>query len=232
MIKALSIKFSGPFFLIVALFAALSLPARLAAKEGADSFAKFCLVVEEPVSAGSSELKTSAFEKSSKPGPGRKLAFYAESNVDSHVLVAAFNDKDHKLTNHWPPQIVELKALQEYHLPLLPASWNWDQASDASEVQVIFMGAANAESGKLKTLVEAMQNAGSSSQLLNLQTKKLREMINLWMGANDRTAFYAGVVPNAWGAVMRGGDFHWREKAKKVALHDDVRGFLIYRYGG
>src|SRR3990167_4948605 len=144
-IKTVNIKFSGPFFLIVAFFAAVSLPARLSAEPGANSFAKFCLVVEEPVAAGNPELKTSAFEKSSKPGPGKKLAFYAESNVDSHLLVVAFNDKDHKLANGWPPQIVELKALQEYHLPLLPASSNWDQAGDTFEVQVIFMDAANAE---------------------------------------------------------------------------------------
>src|SRR3989338_3685535 len=100
------------FFLALTAFAGVFLPV-LAAQPAGETFAQFCLVVEESAAPGSSPIQTFAFEKNSTQGPGKRLAFYVMSKVDASVLVVAFNDKDRKLTNGWEPELVELKAWKE-----------------------------------------------------------------------------------------------------------------------
>ena len=77
-----------------------------------------------------------------------------------------------------------------------------------------------------------MQNPSADSKLLDRQTKKLREIIQRWIKAEDHSMFHAGAVPSAWGGTLRGSRFPWPQMAHRVEMDDNGRAFLIYRYGG
>ena len=67
------------------------------------------------------------------------------------------------------------------------------------------------------------------TKLLHLQTQKLREEIQGWLGSENPAAFHAGAIPSAWGGVLRGDKFPWRQMAQKVVFGKNGQGILIYR---
>ena len=101
--------------------------------------ARSCLVVEEASGSAPDRVQTRVFHEAERPGPGKRLALYADASVEGYVLLAAFNEKDRKLANDFRPQFVKMEAGREYHLPLEPTTWDWAEETEAFEVYVVFL---------------------------------------------------------------------------------------------
>ncbi len=259
------------FLLPIIFQAALFLPRTSAEEPSLEAYGRACLAVEETSLEGQGPaVHTVAFDKNSKPGPGKRLVLYTDANTDEFALVVAFNDKNpglaqadgqglpdraagggpyklaqadgqglpdraagggsYKLANNWLPQLVELKAWEELSLPAPPITWSWHEGSEPFEIYVIFFKKTFPEISELAILVTAMQNSGAGTKLLDLQTRKLRDRINRWMGGQNPNDFHAGVVPSAWGGTLRGNRFPWRKQAQKAILSNRGHALLIYRY--
>lgn len=175
-------------------------------------------------------MTTAAFDESSKPGPGKRLALYVDSSVDAFVLVAAFDDKDRRLTNDWPPQLVALKAWEERHLPLAPVVWEWTNPTGPFEVDVAFLERTAEGLDSVQNVIAAMQDPKTDPVLRDRQAKKLREEIIAWAAGQEDAAFHGGVTSSAWGGTLRGEPFPWPKMARKAVVGASGRGVLIYRH--
>ena len=227
-IKHLPLLFSLCAFFQVSVFPAPG----FALEETAESYGRACLAVEEFSLKTNEKITESAFStQTSQPGPGKRLALYTEANVDALLFAVAFNDRDRKLANNWKPQLVEMNAWEERHLPAPPVTWDWKEGSEPFEIYVVFLKKTSEGSEELKTLVQALQNPAADPKLLNLQTQRLREMIQGWTANQDLTQFHAGAAPTAWGGTLRGAGFPWRQMAEKAVFGTNGRSFLIYRSG-
>ena len=199
---------------------------------GADEASgRTCLVVEEFSADDPPVVTTTAFDDRSKPGPGKRLAVYVDASVDSFVLVAAFNDKDRRLTNGWPPQLVELKAWEERHLPLAPAIWEWTSPTEPFEVDVAFLERTATDIESIQNVIAAMQDPKTDPVLRDRQAKKLREEIITWTAGQEDAVFHGGVASSAWGGTLRGEPFPWPKMARKAVFGAKGRGVLIFRHG-
>ena len=196
-----------------------------------EPYGRACLVVEELSPEDPQHVTTTVFDDSSKPGQRKRLALYVDATVDSHVLVAAFNDKDRRLTNGWRPQLVELKEWEERRLPLAPVAWEWLTQADAFDVYIVFLERVAEGFETLQNLVAAMQDPQADPVLLDLQAKKLREEIARWMTRQEGPTFHAGASSSAWGGTLRGQPFPWPKMAQKATMRANGHGVLIYRHG-
>jgi hypothetical protein len=198
---------------------------------GADEpYGRTCLVVEESSADNPPVVTTTAFDESSKPGPGKRLALYVDASVASFVLVAAFNDKDRRLTNGWPPQLVEVKAWEERHLPLAPVVWEWTSPTEPFEVYVVFLEQTAEGLETLQRLVAALQESTADSTLLDLQAKKLREELARGIAEQKPLTLHAGASSSAWGGTLRGEPFPWPKQAQRAVFGAKGRGVVIFRH--
>ena len=203
-----------------------------ASPAGADApHGRACLVVEELSGNAPQNVTTTIFGDGSTPGPGKRLALYADASVDAYVLVAAFNDKDRRLTNGWPPQLVELKAWEERYLPLAPAIWEWTSPTEPFEVDVAFLERTAADIESIQNVIAVMQDPTTDPLLRDRQAKKLREEIVTWTAGQEDAVFHGGVASSAWGGTLRGELFPWPKMARKAVFGAKGRGVLIFRHG-
>ena len=225
--RALSLRRSLPALLMTCVgLAGTASPA------GADEASgRTCLVVEEPSADSPHVVTTTVFDDRSTSGPGKRLALHVDASVDSFVLVAAFNDKDRRLTNGWPPQFVELKAWEARHLPLAPAVWEWTSPTGPFEVDVAFLERTAKDIESIQNVIAAMQDPKTDPILRDLQAKKLREAIITWTAGQEDAAFHGGVASSAWGGTLRGEPFPWPKMARKTVFGAKGRGVLIFRHG-
>lgn len=218
--------------LTVASFARLSPAAAEDPPASTQPYGRACLVVEEAsAQADNPVISTSPFDEHATPGPGRRLAVYADASIDSYMVVAAFNDTDRRLTNGWRPQLVQLKAWEERHLPFAPTTWDWTNQTEGFSVYVMFLKRTAEGADALQNLIAAMQDPTAGPALLDLQAKKLREEIVAAMAGQEPTAFHAGAAASAWGGTLRGEPFPWPKLAQKAEFQPNGRGILLYRHG-
>lgn len=215
-------------FVGASLWSLIALCGGLSAEE---SYGRACLVVEEASSDDPPLVTTTVFGKDSAPGPGKRLALYADSGGEAYVLAAAFNDQDRRLANGWRPQFVALRAGEEQRLPREPVAWDWTGPAEPFDVYVVFLSRAAQECDSLQTLVSAMQEPQADSVLLGLQAKKLYEELARLAVGQEPSAFHAGAVGGAWGGTLRGGPFPWPTMAQQAVMGANGRGVLIYRHG-
>ncbi len=214
------------WFMVAAGVACLACPA------GADEwYGRACLVVEALSPEEPPRVTTTVFDDASTPGPGKRLALHLDASVESYALAAAFNDTDRRLTNGWPPQLVELKAWEERRLPLTPVRWEWTSGTEAFDVYVVFLERTAEGLDALQPLVAAMQDPKTDPALRDLQAKKLREQILGWMTGQETAGLHAGAEASAWGGTLRGEPFPWPKLAKKAGFGAGGRGVLLYRHG-
>ena len=196
-----------------------------------EPYGRACLVVEERSGNEPQDVVTSVFDDGSTPGSGKRLALYADASVDAYVLVAAFNDQDRRLTNGWRPQLVEMKAWEERHLPLAPATWEWTGPVEPFEVYVVFLTRTAEGLDTLQRLVAALQKPTADAALLDLQANKLREELARGMVGQPPLVVHAGAVSSAWGGTLRGEPFPWPKQAQKAVCDAKGRGALLFRHG-
>lgn len=195
-------------------------------------YGRACLVVEEASTQADNLLvSTSLFDEHAMPGPGRRLAVYADASIDSYMVVAAFDDKDRRLTNGWRPQLIQLKAWEEQRLPFAPTTWEWTKQAGGFSVYVVFLKRTAEGVDVFQNLIAAMQDPKAEAALLDLQAKKLREEIITSMGGQEPAVFHAGTAAMAWGGTLRGEPFPWPKLAQKVEFQPNGRGVLLYRHG-
>lgn len=195
-------------------------------------YGRACLVVEDASTQADSPLvSTSLFDEHATPGPGRRLAVYADASVDAYVVIAALNDTDRRLTNGWRPQFLEMKAWKEQPLPLAPTTWEWTNQTAGFSVYVVFLTRAAAGIDALQNLIAAMQDPKADPTLLDLQAKKLREEIVTSMAGQEPATFHSGAAANAWGGTLRGEPFPWPKLARKAEFQPNERGVLLYHHG-
>lgn len=197
-----------------------------------EAYGRACLGVEEFSSPeDETAMKTVVFDKNSKSGPGKRLVLYADSTIESVLLAVAFDSRTRELANDWKPQLIEMKAWEEQRLPVAPVIWSWSEGSEPFEIYVVFLKKTSEGLEELETLIQAMQHSETEPQLLNLQTQRLREIIQGWTANQDLTRFHAGQTPAGWGGTLRGAGFPWRQTAEKAVFGTNGRSFLIYRSG-
>ena len=231
--RAFSLR--GPAFLLLCLLTSVARLSPAAAEKppaAAQPYGRACLVVEEvSTQADSAVVSTSPFDEHATPGPGRRLAVYADASIDSYMVVAAFNDTDRRLTNGWRPQFVQLKAWEERRLPFAPTTWEWTNQTEGFSVYVLFLARTAAGVDALQNLIAVMQDPKTGPALLDLQTKKLREEIVTSMTGQESAAFHAGTAASAWGGTLRGEPFPWPKLAQKAEFQPNGRGIVLYRHG-
>lgn len=195
-----------------------------------DSYGRACLVVEDMSSNDPLLITTTVLGERSTPGSGKRVALYADANVDAYVFAAVFNDTDRRLTNGWRPQGLALRAGEEQRLPREPIRWEWTSSTGPFEAYAVFLSHAAREIESLQALVSAMQDPKADPALLDLQAKKLYEALARFT-AQEPAAFHGGAVPGAWGGTLRGEPFPWPKMAQKTVIGANGRGVLIYRHG-
>ncbi|MDP3921204.1 MAG: hypothetical protein Q8R76_10425 [Candidatus Omnitrophota bacterium] len=198
----------------------------LAAEFESALFARTCLVVQE-THAADAVPKTTLFDGQARPGPGKTLALYVDASIDAYVVAAAL-DSNRELAHGWLPQMVELEPWQGARLPQEGAAWVWDETPRPFEIQVLFLGKEEPGIGELEKLVGALRLSGDDLDLRRMQTKRLRQMLDAWMQQARPSNFDAGQTPRAWGGVLRGLKFPWKQNSQKIDLDDHGRGFFIY----
>jgi hypothetical protein len=209
------------------LFFGLSLlfPAHFFAADVVDEekpHARVCFSLFEP---GPPE-KEEAFTLSAPAGAGKTVRAYVDASEKCSVFVAALT-KDGKLANGWRPQLAEMPAeFEEILLPAAPVKWDWAAASAPFDFYVLFLAPNSKETGEIKKLVDAMQNAKVDDRVLAMQTTKLKELIGRLVTDKDKANKGPASEPEV-GGVFRGTAFPWRQFAKSVNFSADRPGVLV-----
>lgn len=191
-------------------------------------YGRAAVSVAEP-DAGSE--KEAPLEKDSRPGKGKKLQVYFEANQECAVAIAAFNRKDGGLVNGWLPAFTVSPEWDERRVPTAPITWNWNTETPALDIYVVFLDKKSASISELQTLISAMQNPKADPKLLRMQAGKLQEMMGKWLSSKSNIQASAAESRPTIGGVVRGGDFNWRNSAKKAEFKEKEPGILVFNAG-
>jgi hypothetical protein len=175
------------------------------------------------------ENEESAFHGGSAPGPGKRIVVYAEASSPCVMLVAAFTTKDRKLAHGWRPAIVQLAEWSEKELPEPPVTWPWPAAPEPFEFYVLFLNSTTHEMPDIARLVSLLDKPDIEARLLQLQTSKLRELIDQLIA--DRAPSLGGPreEKNITG-IFRNGTFPWRDFHRSANFSAARPGIIVYSW--
>jgi hypothetical protein len=171
------------------------------------------------------EKEESAFHGGSAPGPGKRIVVYAEASSPCVMLVAAFTTKDRKLAHGWRPAIVQLTEWREKEFH----PWTWSTAAEPFEFYVLFLNSTAHEVPDIARLISLLDKPDIEPRLLQLQTSKLRELIDQLIA--DRAPSLGGPPEEkSVTGVFRNGTFPWRDFHRSANFSAARSGFIIYSW--
>jgi hypothetical protein len=174
------------------------------------------------------ENEESAFHGDSVPGPGKHIVAYAEASSPCFMLVAAFTTKEGKLPYGWRPAIVQLPEWSERELPDPSMAWTWPAAAEPFEFYVLFLSSTAHEMLDILRLVSLLNEPDNEPRLLQLQTSKLRELIDQLIA--DRAPSLGAPPQKDVTAVFRNGTFPWRDFHRSANFSAARPGIIIYSW--
>ena len=170
----------------------------------------------------------SAFHGASVPGPGKRIVAYAEASFPCVMLVAAFTTKDRKLPHGWRPAMVLLTEWKEKELPDPSLPWTWPASAEPFEFYVLFLNTTARETQEIADAVSLLYKPGSDERVLQLQTARLRELIDRLVA--DRAPSRGAPPQESVGAVFRNGTFPWRDFHRSANFSATRPGIIIYSW--
>ncbi|MEY5025434.1 MAG: hypothetical protein RLZZ244_962 [Verrucomicrobiota bacterium] len=195
-------------------------------------YGRVCLTVRD-----GAEKTEAPFEGDSKPGPGRSLQAYLDSNGKTacFAIVAAFLKSSGALANGWRPVFVDLGSdgFEEKKVPLGGERWGWERPAEAFEVFAVFIPKGAQGTEKARELVAKLQDPGAPAAVAKLQARQLREELLRIAAIQTSGAAQPTGEPVKIGGTVRGeGDFPWLKHARSISFTDGRAGLSIFRYGG
>jgi len=171
-----------------------------------------------------------------------KGAYAASDRIEAHLdatlectaVTLALDPVNGHLANDWRPQAVDLSEGQEMVLPQRPIVWNLASVRPF-DFYVLFLDSGSSEAREIKRLIRAMQSSKTGSQLLDIQTTKLRELVTRQLAGSDLSSHAATIpLPDQVGGALRGGsdEFPWRRFSVRVNFTEIQPGMLIFSSRG
>jgi hypothetical protein len=186
-------------------------------------FGRVCLSV---VADSGSET---AFDAKAAYNADDRLVIHLDATEPCTAVTLALDPANGNLANGWRPQAVDLTGEEDVVVPQKPEVWSLG-STHPFEFYVLFLDSGSSDAREIKRLVKAMQTSKSDSQLLDVQTVKLHELLTRQLAGTEVSSHSAVIpLPDQLGGALRGPyEFAWRRFSVRVNFSQIQAGILIF----
>jgi len=159
---------------------------------------------------------------------GAALVVHLDASTPCIAVTVALDMKNGHLANGWRPQLAELAEGADVVLPRKPTVWTL-ASIEPFDFYVLFLDSGASDVREIKRLIQAMQNSKTDSQLLTIQTIKLRELLTRQLAGSELSSHVAAIpLPDEVGGALRSDEFPWRRFSVSVNFSQIQPGMLIF----